>query len=326
MNKEGIIAAGIWCVDVSFKIQNWPLEGKTSIIKKKINGVGGGPSNVLTNLEYLGFQYPKIALGCIGRDTEAEIIKKHNKKNNIISKYFTILKKVKTSYTLVMSEGGGERTFFHYSGTNEYLNSKNIKLSSIKKINPKIFYVGYLTFLGQLDTFDKNKETKLCAVLKKSHKMGMLNCLDLASYDHIHFKNIVKSASKYCDYLFLNELEAELATGIKIVIKNKFVKKNADLATKKLLLNGIKKAVVLHSPEYTLWQSKNKSYWNRSKLLKKKEIVSKVGAGDAFCAACIFGIHENWEVEKILKKAHLAASSILKTEYSSGNIPKIRNL
>ena len=71
---------------------------------------------------------------------------------------------------------------------------------------------------------DKNKETKLCAVLKKSHKMGMLNCLDLASYDQIHFKNIVKSAAKYCDYLLLNELEAELATGIKIVIKNKFVK------------------------------------------------------------------------------------------------------
>ena len=88
----------------------------------------------------------------------------------------------------------------------------------------------------------------------------------------------------------------------------------------------LKKQQFFIPQNYTLWQSKNKSYWNRSKLLKKKEIVSKVGAGDAFCAACIFGIHENWEVEKILKKAHLAASSILKTEYSSGNIPKIQNL
>ena len=83
--KKGIIAAGIWCVDFSYKIKNWPSEGKTSIIEKKIDGAGGGPSNVLTNLEYLGFKYPKIALGCIGKDKEAEIIKKHNKKNNIIS-------------------------------------------------------------------------------------------------------------------------------------------------------------------------------------------------------------------------------------------------
>ena len=36
MSKKGIVAAGIWCVDISYKIKNWPSEGKTSIIKKKI--------------------------------------------------------------------------------------------------------------------------------------------------------------------------------------------------------------------------------------------------------------------------------------------------
>ena len=49
MNKEGIIAAGIWCVDVSFKIQNWPLEGKTSIIKNDIQIVLVGPEIPLIN-------------------------------------------------------------------------------------------------------------------------------------------------------------------------------------------------------------------------------------------------------------------------------------
>ena len=33
--------------------------------------------------------------GCIGKDKEADIIKKHNKKNNIISKYLTVLKTLK---------------------------------------------------------------------------------------------------------------------------------------------------------------------------------------------------------------------------------------
>ena len=327
MSKNGIVAAGIWCVDISYKIKNWPLEGKTSIVKKKINGVGGGPSNVLTNLEYLGFKYSKIALGCIGLDDEAEIIKKHNKKNNIISKYLTVLKKIKTSYTLIMSEGGGERTFFHYPGANENLSNKNLKLNNLKKYNPKIFYVGYLTFLGKLDEFDKNDQTYLCTVLKKTKKMGMLNCLDLASYDHKNYKRIIKSSSKYCDFLFLNEIEAELATGFKIINKNKFNKKNAESAASFLLNNGVKEAVILHSPQYTLWKTKDKkSYWNKSKLLKKSQIISKVGAGDAFCAACLFGIHENWDVNIILKKAHSAASAILKTEFSSGNIPKMKYL
>ena len=51
-----------------------------------------------------------------------------------------------------------------------------------------------------------------------------------------------------------------------------------------------------------------------------------VGAFDAFFAACLYVIHEDWDIEKILKKAHSAASSILKTEFSSGNIPNIKYL
>ena len=327
MPRKGIIAAGIWCVDISYKIKNWPSEGKTSIVERKIDGAGGGPSNVLTNLEYLGFKFPKIALGCIGNDDESDIIKTHNKKNNIISKYLTVLKKIKTSYTLIMSEGGGERTFFHFPGANDSLSIKNIKLSNIKKYNPKIFYVGYLTFLGKLDHFDKNGETNLCTILRKTKKLGMLNCVDLASYDHNNYKKIIKSAAKYCDYLFLNEVEAELATGFKILVKKKFNKKNALLATNFLLKNGVNKAVILHSPQSTLWMDQNmNSFWHQSELINQKEIVSKVGAGDAFCAACLFGIHQEWPVAKILKKAHLAALSILKTEFSSGNIPNIKSL
>ena len=157
--------------------------------------------------------------------------------------------------------------------------------------------------------------------------MGMLNCLDLASYDHKNYKKIIKSAAKHCDYLFLNEIEAELATGFKIVFKNKFNKKNAESAANFLLDCGVNKAVVLHSPEHTIWKDKKKiSHWFESKLLKNNQIISKVGAGDAFCATCLYGIHEEWDAKKILKKAHSAASSILKTEFSSGNIPNIKYL
>ena len=73
-------------------------------------------------------------------------------------------------------------------------------------------------------------------------------------------------------------------------------------------------------------QNRSGEGWHKSKLLKNTQIISKVGAGDAFCAACLYGIHEDWDIEKILKKAHSAASSILKTEFSSGNIPNIKYL
>jgi len=327
MRRVGIIAAGIWCVDTSYKIKNWPEQGKTSMVSKRIDCVGGGPSNVLTNLNYLGFNYPKIGLGCIGVDDNSKIIIQHCKKNKIITSYFSILKKVSTSYTLVMSEMEKERTFFHYSGTNDYLDNKHLPLTKIKNYKPKILYVGYLTFLGKLDLFKKNKETKLVDLLKKSHKIGMINCLDLASYNHTSYAQIISSALKYCDYLFLNEIEAELATGIKLHSKNIFIKKSAEKAIKKLVNLGVKKAVILHTPSWSLWASaEGRLMWSKSLKIERKKIKSTVGAGDAFAAASIFGIHEGWVPQKILNKSHAAARSILMTDQSSGNIPHINKL
>jgi fructose-1-phosphate kinase PfkB-like protein len=51
-----------------------------------------------------------------------------------------------------------------------------------------------------------------------------------------------------------------------------------------------------------------------------------VGAGDAFCAAFIFGVHESWEMKEILKKAHAAGNAMVKVDASSGNLPKINKL
>ena len=57
-----------------------------------------------------------------------------------------------------------------------------------------------------------------------------------------------------------------------------------------------------------------------------KKVKDKVGAGDAFCAAFIFGLHENWDIEVILKKSHSAGSAMMKIESSSGNLPNIKKL
>ena len=82
MNK-GVIGLGMWCVDTTYKINELPERGKLEPILDSFQCVGGGPSNVLTDLSSLGFNYPMIAMGSIGLDGNASIIKNHLKKNNI---------------------------------------------------------------------------------------------------------------------------------------------------------------------------------------------------------------------------------------------------
>ena len=70
-----------------------------------------------------------------------------------------------------------------------------------------------------------------------------------------------------------------------------------------------------------------KTSWKKNETKQfKRKIINSVGAGDAFCAAFIYGIHESWDIKKTLKKAHAAGSTMMKVDSSSGNLPNIQKL
>ena len=62
------------------------------------------------------------------------------------------------------------------------------------------------------------------------------------------------------------------------------------------------------------------------KKLPKGKIINSVGAGDAFCAGFIYGVHENWDLKTILFKAHAAGTAMMRVDASSGKLPNINKL
>ena len=324
MNK-GVIGLGMWCVDTTYKINELPERGKLEPILDSFQCVGGGPSNVLTDLSSLGFNYPMIAMGSIGLDGNASIIKNHLKKNNIQINYLISSKTIPTSQTVCMSEKKNERTFLYYPGANNLLDTKHFKIDDLKS-KPKILYIGYLTLLGKLDRFNYNK-TRLNIVLEKAKKKNLITIIDLVSNKTSHFQKIVYSALPFTDYLLLNEIEAQL-------LFKKSIKKNDNYLniklilqlTKKIFKNGLLKGLIIHNSKESVCVLKDQTHNIKSKIIPQQKIKNAVGAGDAFCAAFIYGIHENWNIEKILKKAHAAGTAMMKIDASSGYLPDIKKL
>ncbi len=61
-------------------------------------------------------------------------------------------------------------------------------------------------------------------------------------------------------------------------------------AAETMLELGVRRNVVIHAPELSLWQAVNEApLITKSLRLPPEKIVSPVGAGDAFCAAILFG-------------------------------------
>jgi sugar/nucleoside kinase (ribokinase family) len=322
---QGIIGLGIWCVDTTYKIHRLPERGKLEPIIESFQCVGGGPSNVLTDLNALGFKYPMIAMGSIGADANASFIKKHCQKHQIQTQFLIVSKSVPTSHVVCMYEKQKERTFLYFAGANNLLDTHHFKLNKLKN-RPKILYVGYITLLGKLDQFS-NKRTRLQIILKQAKKNNIITVVDLASNKDPQFQKIVFSSLPYIDYLLLNEIEAQLLFKESIINSKKNLNKKKLIGlSKKIFKKGILKALIIHSPDESLYISLNESIHTKSKKIAKSKIVNSVGAGDAFCAGFIYGIYENWNMKTTLLKAHAAGAAMMKVDASSGKLPNIKKL
>ena len=76
---------------------------------------------------------------------------------------------------------------------------------------------------------------------------------------------------------------------------------------------GVKDKVIIHSKEISFALDVASGEFTRVPSLKipKEEIKGSVGAGDAFCAGCLYGIYNNLSDRQILEFASSAAACSL---------------
>lgn len=289
----------------------YPQREQLANIRSQSPGTGGAPFNVLVDLARLKASFPLSAAGLVGRDTLGEEILALCKKHKIDTKLLKNTAGASTSYTDVMTEiGNGRRTFFHYRGANALWDGADLNFSRTKA---RIFHLGYLLLLDALDAPDKLYGTNAARLLAKAQEAGLKTSVDVVSEDSDRFSRIVSPALKHVDYCVLNEIEAGKTAGFKI--------RNADgkldtvalkHAAGALLQMGVKEVVVIHFPEGAFARTRRgEDHWQSSLNLPAKYIAGTAGAGDAFCAGVLFGLHEDWELSRCLLTGVCAAAASL---------------
>jgi len=216
-----------------------------------------------------------------------------------------------TSYTDVMTEmQGGRRTFFHMRGANAHWAGTDL---DFKRVRARIFHLGYLLLLDELDKPDKNFGTKAAALLAKAQKAGLKTSVDVVSEDGDRFAKIVTPALQHVDYCILNEFEAGRTTGFKTRQPDgKLDTVSLRHAAGAMLQLGVKELVIIHFPEGAFARTrKGEDFWQSSVNLPPKFIAGMAGAGDAFCAGVLLGLHEGWELKRCLETGVCSAAASL---------------
>lgn len=309
--RTGILAGGNWIIDQVKLIDVYPQRESLANIRSQSQGTGGAPYNVLVDLAVLGAPFPLYAAGLTGKDELGERILADCRRLKIDTKHLRQTPDAPTSYTDVMTEiEGGQRTFFHMRGANARWAGTDLDFT---RIRARIFHLGYLLLLDELDKPDRNHGTKAAALLAKAQKAGLRTSVDVVSEDSDRFAKIVTPALQHVDYCILNEFEAGRTTGFKARQPDgKLDTVSLRHAAGAMLQLGVKELVIIHFPEGAFARTrKGEDFWQSSVNLPSKFIAGMAGAGDAFCAGVLFGLHEGWELQRCLETGVCTAAASL---------------
>lgn len=309
--RSGFLAGGNWIVDQVKIIDVFPQREQLANIRRQSQGTGGAPYNVLRNLARLGAKFPLAAAGLVGDDALGREILGDCRAHKIDTRHLHVSPRAPTSYTDVMTEAhGGHRTFFHARGANALWNGGDL---NFKKARARIFHLGYLLLLDALDQPDAVYGTRAARLLAAAQAAGLKTSVDVVSEDSSRFPKIVQPALKHVDYCILNEIEAGKTTGFKIRAADGRLDTVAlRHATGALLQQGVREVVVVHFPEGGFARTRRgEDVWQSSLKLPANFIAGTAGAGDAFCAGVLFGLHEGWDLPRCLKTGVCVAAASL---------------
>ncbi len=323
--RAGIVCAGNWIVDIVHTIDRWPAKSDLVQIIDEVEGAGGGAANVALGLAAFRTGLPVFPVGLVGTDRHADTVRNACLAAGLSDAFLFSTDQSATAHTHVMNLPQDSRTFFYHGGANELLDADLVPVDALAATGARFFYLGYLNLLHKLDAIGPDGRTGAAHLLARAREAGMITCVDLVSIDGPGFRPTVEATLPEIDFLFLNEVEAARATGLAITSPDDRAGLNA--AGRALLSAGVKQAVILHTATLGLWiPATGDAVALPSPKLAPEDIVSPVGAGDAFCAGVLYGLHEGWPPQAALTLGHRAAAATLRAPTATGGIPPLAQL
>lgn len=309
MTRRGIACAGNWILDIVHDIPAWPEKSDLVRISAQTSGLGGGPANVSAGLVAMGADYPVVPVGLVGARALGDGMIAMAQAAGLDTARIGRTDRATTAQTHVMNVPGDSRTFFHHSGANDLLDAARIDVPGLAALGLKIFYLGYLNLLATLDAPGPEGRPRAAAVLADARAQGMMTCVDLVSSQSPRFREVVFGCLPEIDVLFLNEIEAARATSLPIAAPED--QAGIIAAAKALMAGGVRRAVIMHSTARTVWLEAGEVHVYTPEPLAPERIVSSVGAGDAFAAGVIHGLHEGWPRDACVDLGFRAATACL---------------
>lgn len=312
--RKGIALAGNILTDLVKTIDEYPRPGMLSSIRSVSRSVGGCVPNVGIDLAKIDRSLPLSAIGRVGDDEYGRYVLTQLACHGIDTGRVRISPTAPTSFSDVMSLRTGERTFFHARGANAEFSPEDVDLSSL---GCRLLHIGYILLLDRFDAPDPEHGTVMAGFLHDVQARGIKTSVDMVSDSTADYGKTVLPALRYCNYAIVNEVECCTAFGLSPT-KADGTPNEDDIrrAMEGMAAAGVADKVIVHAkPIGYCLDVKSGRFTAMPSLAFPRELIrGSVGAGDAFCAGCLYGLYNGFDDERLLRFAAAAAAASLTEE------------
>ena len=313
--RRGITVAGTLIVDRVKNIDRFPPQGMLANILSVKRAVGGCAPNTATDLAVIDSTIPISVIGCVGDDEDGRFLMTSLQKHGIDISDIRVLYNEQTSFCDVMSLPTGERTFFSCRGANARFSPDDVDASAL---SCQLFHIGYILLLDQFDAADEEYGTVMARFLHDLKEKDIKTSVDVVSSSTGDYPEKILPVLPYTDYLIINEVEICNAWGENPRREDGTLDmETIQRVMKKTMARGVKEKVVIHAKEAGFCLSADGTFTKMGSLRIPSEMIAgSVGAGDAYCAGCLYAIYNGYTDEEMLKFASAAAACNLFAENS----------
>ncbi len=313
-NRSGIVLAGTVVLDIVHMIERWPDEEQIAFIRQTIEAPGGPPHNAAAGLIKLGAPFPVTMICVVGDDAAGDTFVRIAGEHGLDTRNVIRATGHGTDVTHVMtSMATGKRTFFYRPGANATMTAAQMLPPDDRA---RIYYLGSPGISASMDASDGWR-----VALRAARARGFKTAMELCPVPAELQRAQTLPCLSLLDYFVINDSEAEILSGLPVSHGGHFNAELASVAAQKLLDHGVAELVAIHHPDGAVAMRKSgETAFVPSVNVPQQEIVGTVGAGDAFYAGMLFGIHEDWPLHECVRLANASAATSLHSATTSAAI------
>lgn len=317
--RRGVLSVGTANVDYTKKIDHLPELESLVLIDDMTRSTGGPGVNIAFNLRQLDPELPVELIGCLGQDSDGQFILDHTAQYGIDTSRMQIAPSKSSGYSDALTlNSNGKRTFLFYTGANDDLDLSSIDLS---QSTARILHLGALGLHTRADSPTASEANQWVELLKNARSLGMESNMEMVHLDPMRTRELVIPCLPHLTSLIINESEAAALVGVSAKIEgadSPFDWELLESMATALMSMGVARIVVIHTPAGAVAVDSTGVTWRQGSVkVPDADIKGTTGAGDAFAAGVLYGLHENWEISRCLRLGVAAAAQNIQSHSTS---------